>query len=45
VVNLEKSRIVSAERVEFLGFVFRGVTGMIHVSERTSRSASDGFVN
>jgi RNA-directed DNA polymerase len=34
VVNLEKSRIVPADGVEFLGFVFRGVTGMIHVSEK-----------
>ncbi len=33
VVNLEKSRIVLADGVEFLGFVFRGVTGMIHVSD------------
>ena len=34
VVNLEKSRIVPADGVEFLGFVFRGVTGTIHVSEK-----------
>lgn len=34
VVNLEKSRIVPADGVEFLGFAFRGVTGMIHVSEK-----------
>jgi RNA-directed DNA polymerase len=34
VVNQEKSRIVPADGVEFLGFVFRGVTGTIHVSEK-----------
>jgi len=34
VVNLEKSRIVPADGVEFLGFVYRGTMGMIHVSEK-----------
>ena len=34
VVNQEKSRIVLTDGVAFLGFVFRSVTGMIHVSEK-----------
>jgi len=37
VVNLEKSRIVPTDGIEFLGFVFRGVTGAIHVSEKNVR--------
>jgi RNA-directed DNA polymerase len=37
VVNLEKSRIVAVDGVEFLGFVYRGTTGMIHVSEKNVR--------
>ena len=34
VVNQEKSRIVSADGVEFLGFSFQGPRGTIHVSEK-----------
>jgi RNA-directed DNA polymerase len=34
VVNLEKSRIVPADGVEFLGFFFRGMRGTIHVAEK-----------
>ena len=34
VVNQEKSRIVSADGVEFLGFAFKGPKGMINVSEK-----------
>jgi RNA-directed DNA polymerase len=35
VVNQEKSRIVSHDGVEFLGFVFRGVRGTIQVSSKS----------
>jgi len=35
VVNQEKSRIVSYDGVEFLGFVFRGVRGTIQVSPKS----------
>ena len=35
VVNQEKSRIVSYDGVEFLGFVFRGVRGTIQVSQKS----------
>lgn len=34
VVNQEKSRIVPADGVEFLGFAFKGPKGMINVSEK-----------
>ena len=34
VVNLTKSRIVPADGVEFLGFVFRGVRATINVSDK-----------
>jgi group II intron reverse transcriptase/maturase len=34
VVNLEKSRIVAVDGVEFLGFSFQGPRGTIHVSEK-----------
>ena len=34
VVNQEKSRIVAADGVEFLGFVFRGRRGTINVTEK-----------
>ncbi len=37
VVNQEKSRIVAADGVEFLGFVFRGRRGTINVSEKNVR--------
>lgn len=35
VVNQEKSRIVSHDGVEFLGFVFRGVRGTIQVASKS----------
>ena len=34
VVNLEKSRIVPSDGVEFLGFVFRGTRATINVAEK-----------
>jgi RNA-directed DNA polymerase len=37
VVNLEKSRIVPSDGVEFLGFVFRGTCATINVTEKNVR--------
>jgi len=37
VVNLEKSRIVPSDGVEFLGFVFRGTRATINVTEKNVR--------
>jgi RNA-directed DNA polymerase len=34
VVNLEKSRVVPSDGVEFLGFVFRGLRATINVTEK-----------
>ncbi len=41
VVNQEKSRIVSHDGVEFLGFVFHGVRGTIQVSDKSLKRFKD----